>query len=224
ILGLKGARIKLQNRNVLSAEFSGTTDAKGQVLLSDIPAGEYNYRISAWDHDDLSGQLWIKPGVVADERVFLMSKLVTVEWSVKEITLEDRYEIILNATFQTNVPTALVMIEPLSINLPMMRKGDVFQGELTLTNYGLIRADKVRASLPTGDARTRIEYLRTVPETLEAGDVVVVPYRIVALQSFDPDDELNGAAGCWSFNYQGVISYESQCVNGQIIPGRANVA
>jgi len=224
ILGLKGAKIKLQNRNVLSEEFTASTDGRGQVLLEDIPAGEYAYRISAWDHDDISGQLWIKPGVVTDQRVFLMSKLVTVEWSVKEIPLQDRYEIILNATFKTNVPTALVMIEPLSINLPVMRKGDVFQGELTLTNYGLIRADEVSASLPSGDARTRIEYLRTVPNTLEAGDVVVIPYRIVALQSFDPDDELNGAAGCWSFNYQGVVNYKSICANGEIIPGRANVA
>ena len=224
ILGLNGAKIKLQNRNVLSAEFSGTTDAKGQVLLSDIPAGEYNYRISAWDHDDLSGQLWIKPGVVADERIFLMSKLVTVEWSVKEITIEDRYEIVLNATFQTNVPTALVMIEPLVINLPAMRKGDVFQGELTLSNYGLIRADGVKSSLPSGDARAKIEYLRSVPDTLEAGEVRVIPYRIVALQSFDPEDVLNGAAGCWSFSYQGSVNYKSQCANGQVIPGQANVA
>jgi len=224
ILGLKGAKIKLQNRNVLSTEFTASSDARGQVLLENIPAGEYVYRISAWDHDDISGQLWIKPGVVADERVFLMSKLVTVEWSVKEIALQDRYEIILNATFKTNVPTALVMIEPLSINLPVMRKGDVFQGELTLTNYGLIRADNVSANLPSGDARTKIEYLRTVPNTLEAGDVVVIPYRIVALQSFDPDDELNGAAGCWSFNYQGVVNYQSICANGQVVPGRANVA
>ncbi|HSX88140.1 MAG TPA: hypothetical protein VLG17_09080, partial [Pseudomonas sp.] len=96
--------------------------------------------------------------------------------------------------------------------------------ELTLTNYGLIRADEVRASLPVGDARARIEYLRTVPDTLEAGDVVVIPYRIVALQSFDPDDVLNGAAGCWDFNYQGVVSYRSVCANGVIIPGRSNVA
>ena len=33
-----------------------------------------------------------------------------------------------------------------------MRKGDVLQGELTLTNYGLVRADDVKASLPAGDA------------------------------------------------------------------------
>ncbi|HLD65489.1 MAG TPA: hypothetical protein VJA19_05555, partial [Pseudomonas sp.] len=95
VLGLKGARIKLQNRKVLSAEYNLTTDEKGQVLLENIPAGEYSYRVSAWDHDDLGGQLWIKPGMTQAETLFLMSKLVTVEWSVKEITLQDRYEVIL---------------------------------------------------------------------------------------------------------------------------------
>ena len=224
VLGLKGARVKLQNRAVLSAEYAGVTNEQGQLLLEELPAGEYSYRISAWDHEDIAGQFWIKPGVVRDERVFLMSKLVTVEWSVKEITLEDRYDIILNATFKTAVPTALVMVEPLSINLPMMRKGDVMQGELTLTNYGLIRADNVRSDFPSGDARVKIEYLRPVPDKLEAGDVVVIPYRIVALQSFDPDDELNGPAGCWNINYSGIVRYESQCINGQIIPGGAPVS
>ncbi|KTT63973.1 hypothetical protein NS383_17575, partial [Pseudomonas oryzihabitans] len=223
ILGLQGARIKLQNRKVLSAEFAASTDAKGQVLLKDLPAGEYSYRLSAWDHEDLTGQLWIKPGLTQDERVFLKSKLVTVEWSVKEITLQDRYDILLNATFKTNVPTALVMIEPLSINLPPMRRGDVFQGELTLTNYGLIRADNVTSKLPSGDARVRIDYLRPVPKTLESGDVAVIPYRIVALQSFDPDDQLNGAAGCWSFSLWGSIQYDSICTNGMVIGGQASL-
>ncbi|XQE67006.1 fibronectin type III domain-containing protein [Pseudomonas sp. P3C3] len=223
IPGLAGAKIKLQNRNVLTEEYSLVTDNRGQALLENIPAGEYTYRVSAWDHEDLAGQLWIKPGVTQAEPVFLMSKLVTVEWSVKEITLEDRYEVILDATFKTNVPTALVMIEPLSINLPAMRKGDVLQGELTLTNYGLVRADNVQAKLPVGDARAKIEYLKAVPNVLHAGDVVIVPYRIVALQSFDPDDELNGAAGCWSFDYRGTVTYSSYCANGTMVPGSASV-
>jgi hypothetical protein len=122
------------------------------------------------------------------------------------------------------VPTALVMIEPLSINLPAMRKGDVLQGELTLTNYGLVRADNVQAKLPVGDARAKIEYLKAVPNVLHAGDVVIVPYRIVALQSFDPDDELNGAAGCWSFDYRRTVTYSSYCANGVMVPGGASVA
>ncbi|WP_157763206.1 hypothetical protein [Pseudomonas citronellolis] len=224
ILGLRGAKIKLQNRNVLSSEYSGATNERGQWLLEKIPAGEYSYRISAWDHEDLSGQLWIKPGVVADERVFLMNKLVNIEWSVDEMPLDDRYEINLDATFQTNLPTALVLIEPLVINLPAMRKGEVFQGELTLTNYGLIRADNVQANLPTGDARARIEYLRSVPSELESGDVVVVPYRVVALQNFDPDDVLKRGASCASSNYRGSVNYDSVCANGQVVPGRSGVA
>ncbi|UUY07323.1 hypothetical protein LRS11_16035 [Pseudomonas sp. J452] len=224
IPGLAGAKIKLQNRNVLSVEYSVTTDSRGQALLENIPAGEYTYRVSAWDHDDLSGQLWIKPGMTQAEQVFLMSKLVTVEWSVKEITLEDRYEVILDATFKTNVPTALVMIEPLSINLPAMRKGDVLQGELELTNYGLVRADNVQANLPAGDARAKIEYLRPVPSTLNAGDVVVIPYRVLALQSFDPEDVLNGAAGCWNFSYPVNVKYSSQCANGTVVNGQASTA
>ncbi|WP_162493019.1 hypothetical protein [Pseudomonas sp. BMS12] len=221
IPGLAGAKIKLQNRNVLTEEYSLVTDSRGQALLENIPAGEYTYRVSAWDHDDLGGQLWIKPGLTHAESVFLMSKLVTVEWSVKEITLEDRYEVVLDATFKTKVPTALVMIEPLSINLPAMRKGDVIQGELAFTNYGLIRAEGVQGQLPTGDARTRIEYLRPLPSTLEAGEVVVVPYRVLALQSFDPDDVLNGAAGCWSFSYPVSAKYSSQCANGTVVNGQA---
>ncbi|MET1080944.1 MAG: hypothetical protein ABWY06_23265 [Pseudomonas sp.] len=224
VLGLKGARIKLQNRKVLSSEYSLTSDEQGLAHLDDIPAGEYSYRVSAWDHNDVSGQVWIKPGLTQAESVFLMNKLVTVEWSVREITLEDRYEVVLNATFKTNVPSAVVLIEPLSINLPKMRKGDVMQGELTLTNYGLVRADNVRAKLPSGDARAKLEYLRPVPDTLESGDVVVVPYRVLALQSFDPDDPLNGAAGCWAFAYQGQVTYSSMCANGMVVPGSAGVA
>jgi len=223
IFGLQGARIKLQNRKVLSAEFAASTDEKGQALLKDLPAGEYSYRLSAWDHEDLTGQLWIKPGLTQDERVFLKSRLVTVEWSVKEISVQDRYDILLNATFKTNVPTALVLIEPLAINLPPMRRGDVFQGELTLTNYGLIRADNVTSNLPSGDSRVRIEYLRPVPTALESSEVAIIPYRIVALQSFDPDDQLNGAAGCWSFSLMGSIRYDSICTNGTVIGGQASL-
>ncbi len=122
------------------------------------------------------------------------------------------------------MPTALVLIEPLVINLPAMRKGEVFQGELTLTNYGLIRADNVQANLPTGDARARIEYLRSVPSELESGDVVVVPYRVVALQNFDPDDVLKRGASCASSNYRGSVNYDSVCANGQVVPGRSGVA
>lgn len=38
--------------------------------------------------------------------------MVSVEWSVRGITIEDWYEIILQVTFQTNVPVAVAVLEP----------------------------------------------------------------------------------------------------------------
>ena len=177
IRGLSGARIKLQNEQVLTEVYSGNTDQNGNLLLRDIPAGRYLYRASARDHEDVSGRLWVKPGIVTAEEVFLTNNLITVEWEVKEITLEDRYEINLVAEFKTKVPVAVVTFEPSSVNLPTMKKGDVINGEFTLTNHGLIRADNVQGSLPTGNDVARFDYLQDIPETLEPGEVYTIPYR-----------------------------------------------
>src|SRR5204862_6493303 len=96
-------------------------------------------------------RLVVKPGTTVNQPVFLDYNLLTVEWSVREITIQDRYEITLNATYETDVPAAVLVMQPASVNLPAMAIGEVFYGELTPTNYGLIRADHVRQQLPVDD-------------------------------------------------------------------------
>jgi hypothetical protein len=54
----------------------------------------------------------VKPGITLNEDVFMQYTLVTVEWSVQEIALEDRYEIVLDATYETDVPAPVLVIEP----------------------------------------------------------------------------------------------------------------
>jgi len=68
------------------------------------PAGRYSARISAPGHNDRSDTVWIKPGITVHKEYTLESQLVTVEWSVRPITIEDRYEIVLTATYQTTCP------------------------------------------------------------------------------------------------------------------------
>jgi hypothetical protein len=80
--------------------------------------------------------------VTTPEAVFLNYQLVTVEWKVTETTIRDRYEIVLQATYETDVPAAVVVADPGSVTLPDMKAGDVFTGEFTLTNHGLIRASE----------------------------------------------------------------------------------
>ena len=43
-----------------------------------------------------------------------------MEWSVRETTIQDRYEIVLDATYQTDVPAPVVVMDPASLSIPDM--------------------------------------------------------------------------------------------------------
>ena len=184
IPGVAGARLFLQNESVISQTYEATSTSDGEVFLQNLPAGTYKYKFSASNHQDATGRFTIKPGLTVNQTVFLEYTLISVEWSVREVTIEDRYEITLNATFETDVPAPVVVLQPTSINLPKLAAGEVFQGELTLTNYGLLRADKVGLELPTADDYFKFEFLAQPPTTLEAKQRVRLPYRVIALRTF----------------------------------------
>jgi len=220
--GVSGARIQLQNENVLSEVYNLNTDAKGEALFENIPAGRYAFRASAFDHDSVSGRVWVKPGVTGSEKVFLMNNLINVEWSVREITIEDRYEIKLEATFKTHVPAALVVFDPMYVQLPVMKRGEVFQGEFTITNHGLIRADNVKQKLPANTDLVRFEFLKTVPTSLESGQVFTLPYRLIALRDFNPETEAEATGGgCGNFSASTAVAWTSDCAEGTTVPGNA---
>jgi hypothetical protein len=64
------------------------------------------------------------------------------------------------------------------------------------------------------------DFLAAVPETVEAGEVFYIPYRVTALRDFNPNEEGGASgAGCRTYSYQYKVSYQSQCANGQIVPG-----
>ncbi|WP_368563721.1 Ig-like domain-containing protein [Pseudoxanthomonas sp. UTMC 1351] len=184
IPGLAGARLVLQNEAVISQSYELTTDAFGEAFFQDLPAGSYKFKASATNHQEASGRFVIKPGLTINQSVFLEYTLISVEWSVREITIEDRYEIILDATFETDVPAPVVVIQPTSINLPKMVPGEVYQGELIVTNYGLVRADGVLPELPTSDDYFKFEFLAQPPTSLEAKQRVRLPYRVIALRRY----------------------------------------
>jgi hypothetical protein len=218
IQGLADARIRIQNETVLSIEETATTDSYGEALISALPAGRYRYRVSASNHEDLTGRLTVKPGVTTAQAVFLDFNLITVEWSVTEITIEDKYEITLQATFETDVPAAVVVLEPTSTTLPEMDVGDVYYGELRLTNYGLVRADNLKSSYPGSDAYFQYEFLAELPESLEAKESILIPYRITALSSLSADGTASGS-GCVGYITRVSTSYDYTCANGDTTGG-----
>ena len=215
IQGLAGARVRLQNEKTLSVEINRTSDSIGEAYFTNIPVGPYKCRVTAHNHQEYVGRVWIKPGVTATEDVFLDYNLVTVEWQVNEITIEDKYELVLSATYETNVPAAVVVIEPASVTLPKMKAGDVFNGEFTLTNYGLVRADDVKLRLPSDDQYFIYEVIGGLPDSIAAKSKITVPYRITCIKALDP--AYDGAAtggGCSSYRSCARVDYDYDCANG----------
>ncbi|WP_265303018.1 Ig-like domain-containing protein [Verminephrobacter eiseniae] len=235
IAGLAGASITVQNEDVLTVTRELSTDALGEALLQNLPSGRYKFRAKAVNHQEASGRLLIRPGITANQSVFLDYNLINVEWSVREITIEDRYDITINASFETDVPAAVVVLHPASVNLPRMAAGDVHYGELSLTNHGLVRADNIRARLPQSDAHFRFEFLANIPSTLQARQRVTIPYRITALQALGepagqrqssdamraksarqptPGSNPPGDGGCYNYSNTLAITYDYTCANG----------
>lgn len=216
IAGLANTKIVVQNEQVASISQTLNTDSLGEAFFTNLPAGNYKYRASATNHQEVAGRFSIKPGVTGAQDIFLDYNLVTVEWSVKEITIQDKYEITLSATFETNVPAAVVVLQPTSVTLPKLNAGDVFYGEFTLTNYGLIRADNVSAQLPKSDAYLRYEFLSAIPTSLGAKERITIPYRLIQLQPFEPSAS---GGGCFSYSNQIWIPYNYICANGTMTQG-----
>ncbi|GHU11245.1 hypothetical protein FACS1894185_4140 [Betaproteobacteria bacterium] len=216
IQGLSNARITLQNEEVPTLSYEQRSDALGETLFQNIPAGRYTFKASAANHQEIGGRLTVKPGITQNQAVFLDYNLITVEWRVKEITIEDRYEITLNATFETDVPAAVVVLEPHSINLPRMAVGEVFYGELVATNYGLIRAEHVSLEPPPNDAYFRYELLAEIPGTLEPKQRVVIPYRVIAVKALwdDANDGNASGGGCSAYRATCLLHYDFICSNG----------
>ncbi|MCF8029330.1 MAG: PQQ-binding-like beta-propeller repeat protein [Desulfohalobiaceae bacterium] len=215
IQGVNGAEVELQNEKVQSILKEKETDGLGEAVFSDLPAGRYRYRVSASNHDAQTGRVWIKPGVTAAKEVFLPTSMVTVHWDVEETTIEDEYEIVLTAEYETDVPAPVVVMEPASTSLPSMEAGEVFRGEINLVNKGKIRAENVTAELPSGGDHFRYEMLGEVPDTLAAGERVSLPYKVTCQQPLEQSGSGSGGGDCGSYMRCMTVGYEWVCANGE---------
>lgn len=195
ILGVKDVSIKLQNEAVLTEIFTFKTDSDGIALAEDLPVGIYLFRASAKNHEDVSGRVRVVPGITTNHHIFMNYETITIEFDVTETTIDDVYEIELEATFETEVPAPVVLLEPLGINLGGMQVGEEKTGQLTLTNYGLVQAEDLNIQLPESDAQFSYEFMADIPDVLPAKSRIVIPYRVVALGGEQAGDNSGGVAG-----------------------------
>lgn len=234
ISGVKGVTIKLQNEAVLSEQYQVTTGDDGTALLEELPPGIYLFRASASNHMDVSGRVRIRPGVTTNQHIFLDYQLINIEFGVTETTINDVYDIELNATFQTQVPAPVVLLEPLSINIGEMQAGEEKVGQLTLTNYGLVQAENVEVGLPQSDETFKFEFFGKIPSVLPPKTRLVIPYRVRALSAQEAREQgaeeevqsfalmARAAPDCASYVRPMNVKYDYVCANDDVSVGKAS--
>jgi fibronectin type 3 domain-containing protein len=183
---LEGASIVLQHQKLFDLMYSvnacGNDKSNclpGSFLLNDIPEGSYSFNVSAADHYSYSGTFDVDSGKTKVVSVALEIKNVDIEWSVVPTEIEDRYEIQVKQTFVTNVPTPVLVSEPAITNLPAMEPGDVFNGEYTIKNYGLIAVDNLRIDFSKTFGEYDLDVLSdTIPSTIGPNQSVKILFLV----------------------------------------------
>ena len=177
------AYITVQHQTMYELIYNLRTASDGTISLYDIPEGKYRFNISKSGHASDSGTFEIQPGMTSTVPVYLSVNLIDIEWSVTETTIVDKYEVTVSQTFVTNVPVPVMVIEPPMVNVPELQPGEVFNGEFKVTNYGLISAKYEGITYPTSYLDYDIEIMNVFPESFDAMQSVIVPYRIVRRQT-----------------------------------------
>ena len=195
--------------------FQATTDAAGQALFVDVPAGEYRYVISAVGRDVLEGQVSVRPGTTPQAVLEILTvNLVSVDFSVSQTTISDEYEVTLNITYTTNLTKPTLLAQPNRVGLSFFPMEEQ-QGEVTITNTSNsapVRELTLDAS--ELDQNVRQIFLRfqggdpvyVVPE-LGPGESVSIPYTATMPGAVaDPMSRYLGdivATGRYTFTVQG---------------------
>jgi large repetitive protein len=173
---LAGAKVvvKLPYSGVIVAE--GLTNAAGLFEIPSINEGYYTVTVSADKHNPYQNNILVNPSKTTTVNAFMQYQAVTYTWEVVPTTVTDEYNVSLVAQFETNVPKPVVVMKLDNPNLDL-KVGESRLVNLTVTNYGLIAANRVKLGI-TEIPGYEIKLLIETMEVLNAKTTVVVPVML----------------------------------------------
>lgn len=181
---LAGATVQLLDPYTYQVVASQVTDATGIIHFTGVAEGAYTLQVSAPSHDTARTTVHVTPGGLDAEEVFLHRQAVTYTWTVVPTEVEDHYTIVLESTFETEVPMPVVTVDEPFL-MPLVLPGYESQFNLTLRNHGLIDATQVQVQVPT-DPDYIITPLIDKIDRLAAKSEISIPCKI----SIRPDSPL----------------------------------
>ncbi|MBB3838248.1 hypothetical protein FHS57_002253 [Runella defluvii] len=170
---VKDAVVKITNYFTGEVYVNGKTSEDGVFTKADLPEGKHRITVEKEKHLPYEAIIEINPGAITESTVFLNYQAITFSWNVVPTTVQDEYETVLEAKFETNVPMPVVTIE-MPKTMPQLSEGQSYQFMVTLTNHGLITALEVALNLPTTDSE--YEFITNyTPADLPAKNSIQIP-------------------------------------------------
>jgi fibronectin type 3 domain-containing protein len=160
---------------------SGKTDVNGELSFLDITEGMYSYKVQAPGHEIVIGTFEVVPDVATPLEIFMNNVFVTYEWSVTPMTIIDKYDVKLVATYETQVPAPVLVIDPAYEKLELER-GSTYIGEYRVTNHGMVALDDVKIGSPGAPGLTVDVLISELPR-IGPQETVIIPYRITVNSS-----------------------------------------
>lgn len=173
---VSGATVTLKDHTTGEVKYSGVTGEDGIWFKELITESNYYLEVAAPKHGTYRSPVQIVAGQTKEIHAFLPRQLVTYTWTVEPVQIEDKYRVVLEATFETHVPAPVVTIEPRTVVVPVI-EGQTATQYVTVTNHGLIAAHEVEVSIGDTDNWYVTPGIRKIGE-LPAMTSVVVPVYI----------------------------------------------
>ncbi len=234
---LSGASVRVTDATTRELVASGVTDESGILHLSALPEGYYTVSITANDHHSYTQTVYLEGGLQetvqqltrmfasvgasnendpeyqeTELEAYLATNTVTYMWTVTPTTIEDRYEITIDATYQTNVPAPVVVIEPLLVDLSdMLVNGQKMQVNFVVTNYGWVAVNELSFQSKEQDVFTFTPLVDQI-DVLAAKSSCIIPVVIERTS----DDCTECAFETW-FSYHYSLGIHDKQVKTQIL-------
>lgn len=181
---LPGAKVQVLDGLTGAPLAETASDEDGVALFGSLQEGFYTVVARADKHRESRETVFVAAGAVTPHVAYMVRKTVEVTWTVEKIELEDRVEVKIETTFETNVPAPVVTIEPAVIDLGRLTTvGQVERINLTISNHGLISAANMDLTVDTHPFYA-IEPLITEIGDLPARSSLVIPVVLRRIGDF----------------------------------------
>ncbi|HXG47645.1 MAG TPA: hypothetical protein VNO52_08475, partial [Methylomirabilota bacterium] len=154
----------------------GTTFPTGSILFTNLLEGFYQMRVTAPQHATYAAPVQVVAGVETPKVIFIDRQTVSYRWTVVPTTVEDRYRVVLEPVFQTEVPIPVVTLDNPELSF-LVRAGGEGQIELRLSNHGLIAAERLTVRVPHIEG-FELTPLVDVVDVLPARSSIAIPIRV----------------------------------------------